>query len=83
MATKPYQMMRQARAPETLAGIPPVWKCRYELADTPSVSAQRERLCIRTHVSAPLPDHPQALVLAALLRVRELLDQQIRAMQSL
>jgi hypothetical protein len=50
--------------------------------DTPDVSAQREVLHIRTELSPPYPylDHPQAAELAALRRVRSLIDTQIQAM---
>jgi hypothetical protein len=81
MTNRPYQ--RQNKTSEMMIlGEPPTWRIEMELADTPNVSAQRERLTIVTQVSAPLPDHPQGLELAALRRVRDLLTAQIEAMQS-
>jgi hypothetical protein len=83
MTAKPYQMVRRVREAISLAGTPPLWDCHLELTDTPNISEQKEWLAIRTCVSPPLPNHPQALELAALLRARDLLEQQINAMQSL
>ena len=78
--TKPYQMV--IHKIHALAADTSQWAVEMELSDTANVSAQRELLSIQTRVSPPFPDHPQALELAALLRVRDLLEQQIQAMQS-
>jgi hypothetical protein len=82
MTAQPYVVVRRVMERMHPPRTPTEWECHYELADTPNVSAQREWLTIRTRVAPPLPNHPQALELAALLRVRELLDQQIQGMQS-
>lgn len=73
--SKPYEMARQVKAVQMGNG----WRIEMELADTPNVSAQKEHLLLVTHVSGQFPDHPQALHLAALLRVRDLLTAQIEA----
>ena len=85
MANGPYAHIRQA-------SVTPVWGSQpgqflgqdvvVEAVDTPDVSAQIETLTIRTRVSPPLPNHPPAVELAALIRARDLLDAQIQAMQS-
>jgi hypothetical protein len=77
---KPYPVVRPTRVPISLPDGST--DCAFALEDTPDGSKQRETLLIRTHVSPQLPNHPKALELAALLRVRELLDQQIQEMQS-
>lgn len=83
MAVKPYRMTREIRVdPTSPPRLPLEWRYEAELSDTPNVSAQRERLTILTHVPAPLPADAPELPLAALLRVRDLLDQQIAAMRS-
>jgi hypothetical protein len=81
MPTKPYQMMRKI-SESVVPGQTAMWRLEMDLSDTPNVSAQRERLIIVTQISGPLPTHPQALELAALLHVRSLLSEQIEAMQS-
>jgi hypothetical protein len=45
-----------------------------------SASAQKEILYIRTQLSPPYPNHQEAVELAALIRVRDLLEKQIQAM---
>jgi hypothetical protein len=60
----------------------PTMQVHIEASDTMNVSAQKETLSIRTQLSPPFPNHPQAMELAALIRVRDLLDAQIQAMQS-
>jgi hypothetical protein len=70
------------RDPQKVPGQQATWLCEIELADTPIESHKKERLSIRTHVSLPLSDHPEAIELAALKRVRTLLDAQIQAMLS-
>jgi len=78
--TKPYQIV--IHKIHALAADTSQWVIEMELSDTANVSAQGERLSIVTRVSPPFPDHPQALELAALQRVQDLLDQQMKAMQS-
>jgi|HubBroStandDraft_6_1064221.scaffolds.fasta_scaffold1742173_2 hypothetical protein len=80
MGTKPYthtRMIDQIHIP-----VPHGWRLEMELFDAPNISAQRERITILTQFSGPLPDHPQALELAALRRVHALLGEQILAMLS-
>jgi hypothetical protein len=77
---KPYRTLEFADTPAP--GSVQTWRIQMQLVDTMAISAQRERLVVVTHVSAPLPHHPQTLELAALLRVRELLSAQSEAMQS-
>jgi hypothetical protein len=81
MAQGPYQIVVEVQHPERL-GPPPQGCVQVTAVDTPNVSAQKEVLYIRTQVSPPYPNHPQAKVLAALIRARDLLDAQIQAMQS-
>ena len=81
MAQGPYAQVTQATFLSALA-YPPAGTVQVMAADTPNVSAQREILYIRTQLSPPYPNHPQAVELAALLRVRSLIDAQIQAMQS-
>jgi hypothetical protein len=80
MAQGPYQT-RLAPFLQCL-GHNPTGTVQLELTDTPNIYAQREVLHVRTQVSPPYPNHPQAVELVALLRVRSLLDAQIQAMQS-
>jgi hypothetical protein len=68
-------------SPSTHLGQPTI-AVQIEVSDTMNVSAQKETLSIRTQLSPPFPNHPQAMELAALIRVRDLLDAQIQAMQS-
>lgn len=83
MPQAPYQMFRTISSQDFQSQGQTKWRLEFEMSDTGNVSAQRERLTILTIVSPPLSDHPKALELAALLHVQALLDQQIRAMQSL
>jgi hypothetical protein len=80
MAHGPYAHVSQAPILPMLVH-PPAGTVQVMAADTPNVSAQKEILYIRTQLSPPFPNHPQAVELAALLRVRDLLDQQIQTMQ--
>jgi hypothetical protein len=82
MATGPYEIVRQIHPPSSPAilGDQTTWDVEVEAIDT-TQSGQHERILIRTTVSTPLPDHPQAVELAALLRARSLIDAQIQAMQ--
>jgi hypothetical protein len=82
MTMKPYQSVT-VRDPQRVRDQPESLLYEIELADTPILSHQKERLLIQTIVSPPLPNHQQEVVLAALLRVRALLGEQIEAMQSL
>lgn len=59
------------------------WRYEVELMDTADVSAQKEKLTILTHVGEPFPNHPQGVNLAALRHVRDLLNQEIAALESL
>jgi hypothetical protein len=81
MAQGPYTHVSQATNLPSLS-FPPSGTIQIMAADTPNLSAQREVLYIRTQASALLLNHPQGLELAVLLRVRDLLDTQIRVMQS-
>jgi hypothetical protein len=81
MAQGPYAHVTQATFLSALAHPPP-GTVQVMAVDTPNVSAQKEILYIRTQLSPPFPNHPQAVELAALLRVRSLIDAQIQAMQS-
>lgn len=65
-----------------MLAYPPAGIAQVMAVDTMNLSEQKELLYIRTQVSPPYPDRPQAVVLAALLRVRSLIDAQIQAMQS-
>jgi hypothetical protein len=58
------------------------WCLHLEVTDSSKQSMLSERLLVQTSVSEPLPDLPQALELKALLRVRDLLNDQIKRMQS-
>jgi hypothetical protein len=86
MAQGPYEHIRQVGVTPIWQGTPqsgpPATEMIIEVMDTANVSAQKETLYIRTRVSPPYPNHPQAMVLAALIHVRDLLDAQIQAMQS-
>ena len=90
MASGPYSHVRQiavtplwpAHADPAAHGGQPTMQVQIEASDTMNVSAQKETLSIRTQLSPPFPNHPQAVELAALIRVRDLLDAQIQAMQS-
>ena len=77
--TKPY--MEESVIP-TVQALPDSYRYGATLADHRDEASQKERLSILTHVPLPLQTGRQGLHLTALLRVRELLDQQIRAMQS-
>jgi hypothetical protein len=74
--TRPYPVMRQVKA-QYLHGTPQQILVEYELADTPNISAQTERLIAQTLVPLPLPPDQKSVELAALIRVRDLLDKQI------
>jgi len=83
MTTELLLVTNETRRDVTPAGCPaPAWEFEVELVDTLNVSEQKDVITIRTRVSPPLPDHPQAHRLAALLRARALLDAQIQEMQS-
>jgi hypothetical protein len=82
MVSGPYQIVRQIHqpSPPAILGDQTTWDVEVEAIDT-TLSGQNERILICTTVSTPLPDHPQAVELAALLRARSLIDAQIQAMQ--
>jgi hypothetical protein len=82
MASEPYQFVREIRTPRPDPSQQQAWNCEYELADVVDISAQKEWLSLRTQVSPPFPNHPEAIRLAALIRVRDLLSLQIQAMTS-
>jgi len=77
---RPYQVVREVRLDPLFPNDG--YRVELVLENSPDQSRVKERLVILTHVRPPYQDHPQALGLAALLRVRALLDEQIEAMQS-
>jgi hypothetical protein len=81
MLNRPYPMMRKARSEQIHSGGQISLDVELELANTFNVSAQSERISIRTLISLPLPNHPQAIELAALRHARDALDAQIAAIQ--
>jgi hypothetical protein len=81
MADGPYTFFRRISGP-TAVGPDQTIRYEIELADIANVSAQRERLTILTHVPLPLPDGLQAMQVAALQHVRDLVAAQIVAIQS-
>jgi hypothetical protein len=80
MATKPYPRMnlRIGTSSTDMSQL----EVEMELSATAIRLERKETLSIRTQVSTPLPDHPQPMELAALLRVHKLLGEQIEAMRS-
>jgi hypothetical protein len=80
MAQGPYAQLQQVTTGTLNLSYPPAGTVQILAADTPNVSAQKEILYIRTQVSPPYSGHPQGVELAALTRVRDLLDKQIQAM---
>jgi hypothetical protein len=80
MAQGPYAYVSQASNLLAL-GLAPAGTVQLTAVDTMNVSAQREILYIRTQLAPPYPAHPLGLEIAALTRVRDLIEQQIQAMQ--
>jgi len=80
MWTKPYSHLRMLDQMHIQEPKGVKWRLHMELSDNAKVSAQNERLIILTQVSGPLPNHPQALELAALRHVHALIGEQIQAM---
>jgi hypothetical protein len=83
MAQKPYEVANLKEAfPIVQQYQPQACRCSVDLSGTPNGPDKRESVIIVTHVPAPYPTDPQELLLTALRRVRDLLDEQIAAMRS-
>lgn len=82
MPTKPYPVTRVIRSEAVHRADRATWRIEMDLADDADESRQSEHLRLMTQVSIPLPPDRPTLELTALLRVRSLLDLQIRVLQS-
>jgi hypothetical protein len=56
------------------------YTAEIHMADSPIVSLRKEEITIRTTVCPPFPRHEKAVLLKALLHVRDALTEQIEEM---
>ena len=82
MAQHEPLIIRQAKVPQQDDRAPAASVYEFEIYDNANALSRTILLSVRLRLSPPFPNHPRAMELATLLRVRDLLTEQTEAMRS-